>query len=149
MAEPITPRPTNPTGPVAPAGCVTATSLPDVRPAAIAAHPGRPGRRPPAFLTRPAGTATLHSMRAVVLDRPGVGVQQVRAPVPGERALVRVAQAGLCGTDLKIAAGEIPVALPRVLGHEMTGWVARAGARGLLAAGHPGAGQPGRVLRAL
>ncbi len=57
--------------------------------------------------------------------------------MPGERALVRVAQAGLCGTDLKIAAGEIPVALPRILGHEMTGWVHRAGARGLLAAGTP------------
>ncbi len=50
---------------------------------------------------------------------------------------MRVAQAGLCGTDLKIAAGEIPVALPRVLGHEMTGWVDRAGARGLPAAGTP------------
>jgi L-iditol 2-dehydrogenase len=50
---------------------------------------------------------------------------------------VRVAQAGLCGTDLKIAAGEIPVARPRVLGHEMTGWVDRAGARGLLPAGTP------------
>lgn len=50
---------------------------------------------------------------------------------------MRVAQAGLCGTDLKIAAGEIPVALPRVLGHEMTGWVERAGARGSLAAGTP------------
>jgi threonine dehydrogenase-like Zn-dependent dehydrogenase len=77
-------------------------------------------------------------MRAVVLDRPGqVTVRHIDAPVPGERALVRVAQAGLCGTDLKIAAGEIPVALPRVLGHEMTGWVDRAGARGLLAAGTP------------
>ncbi len=50
---------------------------------------------------------------------------------------MRVAQAGLCGTDVKIAAGEIPVALPRVLGHEMTGWVQQAGARGLLEAGTP------------
>jgi threonine dehydrogenase-like Zn-dependent dehydrogenase len=77
-------------------------------------------------------------MRAAVLDRPGqVSVRHIDAPVPGERALVRVAQAGLCGTDLKIAAGEIPVALPRVLGHEMTGWVDRPGARGLLKAGTP------------
>ena len=76
-------------------------------------------------------------MRAVVLDQAGVGVQKVAPPEPGERALVRVAQAGLCGTDLKIAAGEIPVARPRVLGHEMTGWVDRAGARGLLPAGTP------------
>jgi threonine dehydrogenase-like Zn-dependent dehydrogenase len=76
-------------------------------------------------------------MRAVVLDQAGVSVEKIAPPVPGERALVRVAQAGLCGTDLKIVAGEIPVARPRVLGHEMTGWVARAGARGLLAAGTP------------
>ena len=76
-------------------------------------------------------------MRAVVLDQPGIGVKQIRAPEPGQRALVRVGQAGLCGTDLKIAAGEIPVALPRVLGHEMTGWVAQPGARGLLPAGTP------------
>jgi threonine dehydrogenase-like Zn-dependent dehydrogenase len=76
-------------------------------------------------------------MRAVVLDQAGVRVQKIRPPEPGERALVRVAQAGLCGTDLKIAAGEIPVARPRVLGHEMTGWLDRAGARGLLPAGTP------------
>lgn len=77
-------------------------------------------------------------MQAAVLDRPGqVTVRHIDPPEPGERALIRVAQAGLCGTDLKIAAGEIPVALPRVLGHEMTGWVERAGARGLLAAGAP------------
>jgi L-iditol 2-dehydrogenase len=76
-------------------------------------------------------------MRAVVLDQAGIGVKQKNAPEPGERALVRVAQAGLCGTDLKIAAREIPVALPRVLGHEMTGWVAQPGARGRLAAGTP------------
>ncbi len=76
-------------------------------------------------------------MRAVVLDGPGVSVREICAPEPGERALVRVGQAGLCGTDLKIAAGEIPVARPRVLGHEMTGWVARAGARGLVPAGTP------------
>jgi L-iditol 2-dehydrogenase len=77
-------------------------------------------------------------MRAAVLDRPGqVSVRHIDPPVPGERALVRVAQAGLCGTDVKIAAGEIPVALPRVLGHEMTGWVQQAGARGLLETGTP------------
>ena len=77
-------------------------------------------------------------MRAAVLDRPGqVSVRHIDPPVPGERALVRVAQAGLCGTDLKIAAGEIPVALPRVLGHEMTGWVERAGAHGLVPEGTP------------
>ncbi|HEY6276990.1 MAG TPA: alcohol dehydrogenase catalytic domain-containing protein [Streptosporangiaceae bacterium] len=63
-------------------------------------------------------------MRAVVLDRPGaVTVRELPRPEPAGRALVRVGQAGLCGTDVKIANGQIPVATPRVLGHEMTGWV--------------------------
>jgi L-iditol 2-dehydrogenase len=50
-------------------------------------------------------------------------------------ALVRVAQAGICGTDVKIAAGDIPVAARRVLGHEMTGWVEVPGSRGIPPAG--------------
>jgi threonine dehydrogenase-like Zn-dependent dehydrogenase len=63
-----------------------------------------------------------------VLDRPGaVTVRDVPCPEPAGRALVRVGQAGLCGTDVKIASGQIPVAMPRVLGHEMTGWVAESG----------------------
>ena len=76
-------------------------------------------------------------MRAVLLDQPGVSVRKIAPPAPGERALVQVAHAGLCGTDLKIVAGQIPVTLPRVLGHEMTGWVVQAGARGLVPAGTP------------
>lgn len=50
---------------------------------------------------------------------------------------MRVAQAGICGTDVKIASGEIPVARPRVLGHEMTGWVETPGHRGAVPAGAP------------
>ena len=50
-------------------------------------------------------------------------------------ALVRVAQAGICGTDVKIAAGDIPVPARRVLGHEMTGWVEVPGPRGIPPAG--------------
>jgi threonine dehydrogenase-like Zn-dependent dehydrogenase len=76
-------------------------------------------------------------MLAAVLERPGtVAVRDLPAPraEPG-RALVRVAQAGICGTDVKIAAGEIPVAASRVLGHEMTGWVEVAGPRGIPPAG--------------
>jgi D-arabinose 1-dehydrogenase-like Zn-dependent alcohol dehydrogenase len=44
---------------------------------------------------------------------------------------VRVAQASLCATDIKIAEGQTPVQLPRVLGHEMTGWVEAARLRDL------------------
>jgi threonine dehydrogenase-like Zn-dependent dehydrogenase len=64
-------------------------------------------------------------VRAAVLERAGtVTVRDVPRPEAAGRALVRVGQAGLCGTDVKIANGQIPVATPRVLGHEMTGWVA-------------------------
>jgi threonine dehydrogenase-like Zn-dependent dehydrogenase len=64
-------------------------------------------------------------VRAAVLERAGtVTVRDVPGPEAAGRALVRVGQAGLCGTDVKIANGQIPVATLRVLGHEMTGWVA-------------------------
>ncbi len=67
-------------------------------------------------------------MRAAVLERAGtVTVRDVPRPAAAGRALVRVGQAGLCGTDVKIFSGDIPVAVPRVLGHEMTGWVAQSG----------------------
>jgi threonine dehydrogenase-like Zn-dependent dehydrogenase len=67
-------------------------------------------------------------MRAAVLERAGtVTVRDVPRPTAAGRALIRVGQAGLCGTDVKIVTGGIPVAMPRVLGHEMTGWVAESG----------------------
>ena len=66
-------------------------------------------------------------MRAAVLEHAGtVTIREVPRPEAAGRALVRVGQAGLCGTDIKIANGQIPVAVPRVLGHEMTGWVAQS-----------------------
>jgi (R,R)-butanediol dehydrogenase / meso-butanediol dehydrogenase / diacetyl reductase len=74
---------------------------------------------------------------AAVLERPGtVSVRDLPEPraEPG-LALVRVAQAGICGTDVKIAAGDIPVPARRVLGHEMTGWVEVPGPRGVPPAG--------------
>ncbi len=75
-------------------------------------------------------------MRAAVMDQPGiVTVRDVPPPTRGGLALVRVAQAGICGTDLKIAAGGIPVMVPRVMGHEMTGWVESPGRRDNVPAG--------------
>ena len=64
-------------------------------------------------------------------------VRDVSRPVADGRALVQVAQAGLCGTDVKIAAGQIPVRTPRVMGHEMTGHVVKPGPRGIVPAGTP------------
>lgn len=76
-------------------------------------------------------------MLAAVLERPGtVTVRDIPAPrAAAGLALVRVAQAGVCGTDVKIAAGDIPVPANRVLGHEMTGWVEVPGPRGTPPAG--------------
>ncbi|HUL25914.1 MAG TPA: alcohol dehydrogenase catalytic domain-containing protein [Streptosporangiaceae bacterium] len=77
-------------------------------------------------------------MRAAVVEQPGtVTVREVARPVADGRALVRVTQAGLCGTDVKIASGQIPVRTPRVMGHEMTGSVVRPGPRGTVPAGTP------------
>lgn len=89
-------------------------------------------------MTGRAGPETLHIMRAALLDRSGnVRVREVAPPEPDGQALVRVAQAGVCGTDLKIVSGEVPVARPRVLGHEMTGWVEVPGPRAAVPAGTP------------
>ncbi|MBO0771967.1 MAG: alcohol dehydrogenase catalytic domain-containing protein [Actinobacteria bacterium] len=77
-------------------------------------------------------------MLAAVLDGPGVvSVREVAAPAAAGRALVRVEQAGLCGTDLTIVAGEPPVPAGRVLGHEMSGRVEVAGPAGAVPAGTP------------
>jgi L-iditol 2-dehydrogenase len=77
-------------------------------------------------------------MRAALLDPAGnVCVREMAPPEPDGRALVRVAQAGVCGADLRIASGELPVSRPRVLGHEMTGWVQTPGPRGAVPAGTP------------
>ena len=47
-------------------------------------------------------------------------------PRPGD-VLVRVAMAGLCGTDYGIWTGDRPVGYPRVLGHEFVGHVEAIG----------------------
>lgn len=68
-------------------------------------------------------------MRAVVVESAGSAVvRRVPDPRPGPAALVRVERAGLCGTDLKIVNGAIPVRTPRILGHEIVGRVEVAGA---------------------
>lgn len=54
-----------------------------------------------------------------------------RPEVPEGWALVRVAYNGICGTDLAILHGRHPRATaPLIMGHEMSGWVERAGATG-------------------
>jgi len=51
--------------------------------------------------------------------------------VPEGWALVKVAYNGICGTDLAILHGKHPRAsAPLIMGHEISGWVERAGATG-------------------
>jgi 2-desacetyl-2-hydroxyethyl bacteriochlorophyllide A dehydrogenase len=73
-------------------------------------------------------------MRAAVLERFGepLAVREVADPAPGPgEVLVRVRAVGLCGTDLKLRAGELPgVTLPLIPGHEVAGEIV-AGAAGL------------------
>src|SRR5258706_7070472 len=64
-------------------------------------------------------------MKAAVLSgRRDLGVGAAREPrlEPGE-VIVRVASAGLCGTDYSIWTGDRPVDYPRVMGHELLGRV--------------------------
>src|SRR5665811_836311 len=61
-----------------------------------------------------------------------VEVTDVPLPeVPNGWALVKVAYNGICGTDLAILHGKHPRATaPLIMGHEISGWVERAGATG-------------------
>jgi threonine 3-dehydrogenase len=88
------------------------------------------------------------TMRALVKERPGVGMALREVPVPQVGAndvLIRVRHAGVCGTDLHIwewdswASGRLKP--PVVIGHEFAGEIVRLGheaeAAGLLAPGDP------------
>src|ERR1700754_5243443 len=73
-------------------------------------------------------------MRAVALTGPHqVSVIDVPNPSLEAGALVAVDGSGLCGTDIKILRGEVPVQMPRVLGHEVVGRVKTSG--GLISEG--------------
>jgi L-iditol 2-dehydrogenase len=79
-------------------------------------------------------------MRALVVERPGLArlsAVDIPEPGPGE-VLVRVAAAGICGSDLELMSGSRPapyVRYPIVPGHEWAGTVVGvgAGAEGLAA----------------
>ena len=70
-------------------------------------------------------------MRALVLRQAGeLAVAQVDTPEPRhDEVLVRVRTSGICGTDLKIFTGAVPVAYPLIMGHEMAGEVVSGGDR--------------------
>ncbi|MCW5978822.1 MAG: zinc-binding dehydrogenase [Bryobacteraceae bacterium] len=70
------------------------------------------------------------SARAAVLtayNRP-LEIREFPAPaVAAGEAVVRVEMAGICGTDVHLWKGELPVPLPIVMGHETVGWTERLG----------------------
>ncbi|MBI3402240.1 MAG: alcohol dehydrogenase catalytic domain-containing protein [Acidobacteria bacterium] len=65
-------------------------------------------------------------MRAMVLRAAGdLAAADVETPAPGpDEVLVRVRYSAICGTDLKIFTGAIPVGYPLIMGHEMSGEIA-------------------------
>lgn len=75
-------------------------------------------------------------MKAAVTTEPGtVEVLDVPAPYAPGAAIVALERMGLCGTDVKVLQGTVPVERPRILGHELVGRVIEPGPRGLVPAG--------------
>ena len=65
---------------------------------------------------------------AVFLGKEKIEIRDVPIPEIGEdEALVKVAFTGICGTDLHIYKGHLPVDVPRILGHEISGEVVSVG----------------------
>lgn len=62
-------------------------------------------------------------MKAALLTGPRrIELQDTDAPRPDpHEVVVQVESVGICGTDLSIHAGKIPVEYPRVIGHEIVG----------------------------
>ena len=80
--------------------------------------------------------------KASVLEKFGAPLRMQDLPLPSRldpgAALVRTEMAGICGTDVHLWKGELPIALPIILGHETVGHIAQLG-EGLE---HDWAGQP-------
>jgi 2-desacetyl-2-hydroxyethyl bacteriochlorophyllide A dehydrogenase len=68
-------------------------------------------------------------LQAVVLNAPEhVSLEQRADPVPGSgEVVVETLTSGICGTDVSIFSGKIPVRHPLVMGHEMFGRVIAVG----------------------
>ena len=69
--------------------------------------------------------------RAAVLTAYRQTLQLSEYPVPPElgpgECLVRVEMAGICGTDVHLWLGQLPIPLPVILGHETVGRIERLG----------------------
>jgi alcohol dehydrogenase len=85
--------------------------------------------------TRPASSATISTMKALVYHTAGSGPGQRKwedrpyptIEEPGD-AIVRITTSTICGTDLHILKGDLPTVIDgRILGHEGVGVVEQAG----------------------
>lgn len=66
-------------------------------------------------------------MKAARVVQPGrVELAEIPEPAPAADVLIRTLTVGICGTDVKVLSGAIPVDYPRVMGHEMIGEVVDA-----------------------
>ena len=75
-------------------------------------------------------------MKAAITTNPGtVEVLDVPTPYIEGGALVALERMGLCGTDVKVLQGTVPVERPRILGHELIGRVVDSGPRDLVPLG--------------
>src|SRR5947209_6290552 len=72
-----------------------------------------------------------HVCSAAVLTAYRAPLELREYPVPQDLApgevLVRVAMAGICGTDVHLWLGQLPIPLPVILGHESVGVIERMG----------------------
>jgi len=63
-------------------------------------------------------------VRAAVLEGPGrFEVRDFERPGPGSGAVLDVEACGLCGTDLDVARGSVPLRGPTIPGHEILGTI--------------------------
>jgi D-arabinose 1-dehydrogenase-like Zn-dependent alcohol dehydrogenase len=82
--------------------------------------------------------------KATVLEKFNSPLQLREYPLPSVEdgaALVRTEMAGICGTDVHLWKGELPINLPVILGHETVGIIDQLGA-GLT---HDWSGEPLRL----
>ena len=70
--------------------------------------------------------------KASVLEQFNAPLQYRDYPLPSVlepgAALVRTQMAGICGTDVHLWKGELPITLPVILGHETVGAIEQLGA---------------------
>src|SRR5262249_36705684 len=74
---------------------------------------------------------TMPMMRAAQVSRPGgpIELTEVPVPTPGPGAvLVKVEACGICHSDVAVKEGHLPVAYPRIPGHEVAGVIESLGA---------------------